>query len=98
MVWIHGGQNVWGRSGMYDGSTLALREDVIVVIPQYRVGLLGWFAHPALRANVGTPEDGAASFAILEPDRLIGVGRRHHPRLRWRPGLRDDIRGELRRA
>jgi para-nitrobenzyl esterase len=66
MVWIHGGQNVWGRSGMYDASTLALREDVIVVIPQYRVGLLGWFAHPALRANVGTPEDGAASFAILD--------------------------------
>jgi len=66
MVWIHGGQNVWGRSGMYDGSTLAVREDVIVVIPQYRVGLLGWFAHPALRANVNTPEDGAASFAIFD--------------------------------
>ena len=66
MVWIHGGGNVWGRSGMYDGSTLAAREDVIVVIPQYRLGLLGWFAHPALRSDTASPEDRAACFATLD--------------------------------
>jgi para-nitrobenzyl esterase len=66
MLWIHGGGNVWGYSAKYDGSTLAARERVIVVIPQYRVGLLGWFAHPALRAAAAAPEDRAACFATLD--------------------------------
>jgi para-nitrobenzyl esterase len=66
MTWIHGGGNVWGYSGKYDASTLAVRENVIVVIPQYRLGLLGWFAHPALREAAAVPEDRAACFATLD--------------------------------
>jgi len=71
MVWIHGGGNVWGRSGMYDGSELAIMQDIIVVAVQYRLGLLGWFSHPLLRADTASaddayPEDTAASFAILD--------------------------------
>jgi len=59
MFWIHGGSNVWGRAAQYDGSTLAETENVIVVVVQYRLGPLGWFAHPAL-------EDGTANFALLD--------------------------------
>ncbi|MGI9598665.1 MAG: carboxylesterase/lipase family protein [Acidimicrobiales bacterium] len=66
MVWIHGGGNVWGGSSLYDGSRLAVNEDVIVVAVQYRVGPLGWFAHPALRHEAADPEDEAACFAILD--------------------------------
>jgi para-nitrobenzyl esterase len=66
MVWIHGGGNVWGRSSLYDGSNLAVNENVIVVVPQYRVGPLGWFAHPALRESAQQPEDAAACFAVLD--------------------------------
>ncbi len=66
MVWIHGGGNVWGRSSAYDGSRLAVHERVLVVAVQYRVGPLGWFAHPALRASARTPEDHAACFATLD--------------------------------
>ena len=66
MVWIHGGGNVWGGSGLYDGSRLAVNEDVVVVMVQYRVGPLGWFAHPAIRETAERPEDGAASFAVLD--------------------------------
>ncbi len=36
MVWIHGGGNVWGRAAQYDGSALAARENVIVVMVQYK--------------------------------------------------------------
>ncbi len=66
MVWIHGGGNVWGCSSKYDASRLAQNEKVIVIAVQYRVGPLGWFAHPALRADAPTPQDACACFAILD--------------------------------
>ena len=43
MVWIHGGAFVVGMASMYDGSALAAFEDVVVVVIQYRLGLLGFF-------------------------------------------------------
>ncbi len=66
MVWIHGGGNVWGRSSAYDGSRLAVNEDVIIVAVQYRLGPFGWFAHEALRASAQTPQDAAAAFTTLD--------------------------------
>ncbi|MEO1137458.1 MAG: carboxylesterase family protein, partial [Pseudomonadota bacterium] len=66
MVWIHGGGNVWGKSSDYDGSRLAVNENVVVIAVQYRVGPLGWFAHEAIRESAITPHDAAASFAILD--------------------------------
>lgn len=66
MVWIHGGGNVWGRSAAYNGSRLALGQNVIVIAIQYRLGPLGWFAHPGLRADAETEADAAASFALLD--------------------------------
>ncbi|KAM5262854.1 acylcarnitine hydrolase-like [Ctenodactylus gundi] len=44
MVWIHGGGLVAGMASMYDGSLLAAVEDVVVVVIQYRLGLLGFFS------------------------------------------------------
>lgn len=61
MVWIHGGAFVLGTSGQYDPSALARREDVVVVTVNYRLGALGFLAHPALR---GQPGEGA--FALLD--------------------------------
>jgi para-nitrobenzyl esterase len=66
MVWIHGGANVWGRGSSYEGSRLAVNEDVIVVIVQYRVGPFGFFSHPFLRETAETREDAAANFATLD--------------------------------
>ncbi|MBR9825682.1 MAG: carboxylesterase family protein [Alphaproteobacteria bacterium] len=66
MVWIHGGGNTWGRSSAYNGSQLALDQDVIVIAIQYRLGPLGYFSHPALREFVDNPADRAANFAILD--------------------------------
>lgn len=72
MFWIHGGANTWGYAGQYDGSQLALDQDVIVVVTQYRLGALGWFAHPQLRADAQIPQDAAANFALL--DLAAGLG------------------------
>jgi para-nitrobenzyl esterase len=49
MLFIHGGSFTRGAAGvpLYDGSALAKRGVVIVTI-NYRLGRLGYFAHPAL--------------------------------------------------
>ncbi|XP_047238188.1 fatty acyl-CoA hydrolase precursor, medium chain [Girardinichthys multiradiatus] len=44
MVWIHGGGFALGSASMYDGSALAAYQDVVVVMIQYRLGLLGFFS------------------------------------------------------
>lgn len=52
MVWIHGG-SLTGGSGaetMYDGTALA-RRGIVVVSINYRLGILGYMAHPALSAE-----------------------------------------------
>ena len=66
MVWIHGGGNTWGYAAQYDGAQLAEGQDVVVVVVQYRLGPLGWFAHDALRVNAAGPHDAAANFALLD--------------------------------
>jgi para-nitrobenzyl esterase len=52
LVWIHGGGNVDGESNDYDGSKLAtggpLGTPTVVVTINYRLGLFGFLAHPAL--------------------------------------------------
>ena len=50
MVWIYGGGFSMGTSSSYDGAALA-REGVVLVTINYRVGNLGYFAHPALSAE-----------------------------------------------
>lgn len=66
MVWIHGGSNVWGYAGQYDGSRLATDQGVVVVVIQYRLGPLGFFAHEAIRESAQTDLDRAANFALLD--------------------------------
>src|SRR3984957_11814346 len=51
MVWIHGGGLVTGGSFLYEPSPLVLGGNVIVVTINYRLGLLGFFAHQAIDAE-----------------------------------------------
>ncbi|KAL4005945.1 hypothetical protein ACER0C_005658 [Sarotherodon galilaeus] len=44
MVWIHGGGFMLGSASTYDGSPLAAYQDVVVVLIQYRLGLLGFLS------------------------------------------------------
>jgi para-nitrobenzyl esterase len=48
MVWIHGGAFINGNGGMYDSRWLVDRGDIVVVTLNYRLGALGFLAHPAL--------------------------------------------------
>ena len=51
MVWIYGGGNVAGATNLpsYDAAGFA-RDGVVLVAMNYRLGPLGFFAHPALTA------------------------------------------------
>ncbi|KAI5100590.1 hypothetical protein C0J45_9576 [Silurus meridionalis] len=44
MVWIHGGGFTMGSASVYDGHALAAYQNVVVVLIQYRLGLLGFFS------------------------------------------------------
>ena len=48
MVWIHGGAFVNGSGNLYDAHRLAVQGDIVVVTLNYRLGALGFLAHPAL--------------------------------------------------
>jgi para-nitrobenzyl esterase len=54
MVWIYGGGFTGGSGGLawYDGENLASKGPVIVTL-NYRLGSLGFFAHPALAKESG---------------------------------------------
>jgi para-nitrobenzyl esterase len=55
MVWIHGGAFVFGESNDYDPTAMA-QDGVIVVTINYRLGALGFLAHPAFAAEPTDPD------------------------------------------
>ena len=65
MVWIHGGGFVMGSSAspVLDGAAFA-RRGVVLVSFNYRLGRFGFFAHPALSAELGPRP--VANFALLD--------------------------------
>lgn len=52
MVWLHGGALTYGEGFTYDPQKL-VEEGVVVVTINYRLGALGFMAHPALSAENG---------------------------------------------
>uniref|UniRef100_A0A3B4FEA0 Carboxylic ester hydrolase n=1 Tax=Pundamilia nyererei TaxID=303518 RepID=A0A3B4FEA0_9CICH len=44
MVWIHGGGLAMGAASQYDGAPLAVYENIVMVIIQYRLGILGFLS------------------------------------------------------
>jgi para-nitrobenzyl esterase len=71
MVWIHGGGNTIGTARFYVGGHLASAGRVIVVTVQYRLGPLGWFRHPALRAEARDAVEAAGNFGTLDLIRAL---------------------------
>ncbi|MDF7680931.1 carboxylesterase/lipase family protein [Enterobacteriaceae bacterium ESL0689] len=64
MVWLHGGGFTLGAGSLslYDGKALAARGAVVVSV-NYRLGHLGFFAHPALEGEEG---ERIYNFALLD--------------------------------
>jgi para-nitrobenzyl esterase len=65
MVWIHGGSLTSGASSesLYDGAKLA-RKGVVVVSINYRLGVLGYLAHPGLSAE--SSEGLSGNYGLLD--------------------------------
>ena len=65
LVWIHGGSLVTGASSetVYDGAKLA-EHGVIVVSINYRLGVLGYLAHPELSAE--SREGVSGNYGLLD--------------------------------
>lgn len=65
IVWIHGGALVAGssRETLYYGARLA-SEGVVVVSINYRLGVLGYLAHPALSAE--SPQGLSGNYGLMD--------------------------------
>ena len=65
MVWIHGGALMGGGSSepLYDGTKFA-QQGVVFVSINYRLGLMGYLAHPALSAE--SPRHLSGNYGLLD--------------------------------
>jgi para-nitrobenzyl esterase len=65
MVWIHGGGYLTGSGSipLYNGRALA-RQGAVVVTLNYRLGVLGFFAHPQLSRE--SPEHISGNYGLLD--------------------------------
>ena len=93
MVWIYGGGFTGGSGGLawYDGENLAAKGPVIVTF-NYRLGSLGFFAHPGSGQGGRPPR-----FGQLRDDgrhRDAAVGEAQHRGVRRRPE-QGDHRGRI---
>ncbi len=71
LVFIHGGGNQMGSPSqvqlglnLYDGAALAAKTDSVVVTLAYRLGALGYLAHPALSAE--HPQGRSGNYGLLD--------------------------------
>ena len=65
MVWLYGGANTGGTAASpnSDGASLA-RRGVVVVTTNYRVGAMGFMAHPELSAE--SPHHASGNYGLLD--------------------------------
>jgi para-nitrobenzyl esterase len=64
MVWIHGGGNVEGSSQVPPLAPALARKGVVVVSIEYRLGVFGFLAHPALTAE--SPHHSSGNYGLLD--------------------------------
>ena len=74
MVWFHGGALFLGESDSYDPTRL-VAEGVVVVTVNYRLGLLGFLAHPALTAE--SAYGGSGNYGIMDQQAALAWVQRN---------------------
>jgi para-nitrobenzyl esterase len=62
IVWVHGGSYIIGTGAQFDGSGIA-RQGAVFVTFNYRLGALGFLAHPGLSAESSKGASGNYGFA-----------------------------------
>ena len=83
MFWIHGGAFVSGESDDYNPAAL-VRQGVIVVTINYRLGLLGFLAHPALAAE--SPTHSSGDYGLMDQQAALGWVKRNIAHFGGDPG------------
>ena len=64
IVYIHGESYEWNSGNHYDGSTLAMNGNVIVVTINFRLGVLGKYDAPPLLFLIPSPSLPLLSFSL----------------------------------
>ena len=67
LVWIHGGGFTQDASRNYDGAKLAA-EGTVVVTVDFRLGALGFLAHPAFASHPGGP---AGNYGLMDQQQAL---------------------------
>ncbi|HMA29991.1 MAG TPA: carboxylesterase family protein [Thermoanaerobaculia bacterium] len=77
LFWIHGGGNVEGAGSLavYDGQAFVEQNGLVVVTLNYRLGALGFLAHPALDAESARGVSG--NYGLLDQVAALGWVRRN---------------------
>lgn len=58
-----------GSEPRYDGASMAREQDLVVVTLNYRVGVFGFLAHPALTAEA--PDSASGNYGLLDQQRAL---------------------------
>ncbi|QIS20190.1 carboxylesterase/lipase family protein [Nocardia terpenica] len=82
MVWIHGGGFYFGSGDTYRARRLATRGHVVVVTLNYRLGALGYLAHPAL----DTRDTDSGNYGLLDQQAALRWVHRDIGRFGGNPG------------
>jgi para-nitrobenzyl esterase len=61
---IHGGGNIQGRANNHDGTQIALTNDMIVVMVEYRLNAFGFLALPSLTSE--SSDHSSGNYALLD--------------------------------
>ncbi|MBW8303215.1 MAG: carboxylesterase family protein, partial [Brevundimonas sp.] len=76
LVWIHGGSLISGAASeaIYDGAAFA-GQGVVLVSINYRLGALGWLAHPGLSAE--SPDNISGNYGLMDQIEALRWVRRN---------------------
>jgi para-nitrobenzyl esterase len=74
LFWIHGGALLVGGSAGYDPSRL-VAKGVVVVTTNYRIGMLGFLAHPALSAE--SPQHASGNYGLMDQQAALAWVQRN---------------------
>ncbi len=72
MVWIHGGGFVNGSGDIYNSRWLAAKGHIVVVTINYRLGALGFLAHPSFG-----PPDSVGNYGLADQQAALRWVRDH---------------------
>ncbi len=75
IVWIHGGGNVEGSSQIPPLASALVSKGVVFVSIEYRLGVFGFFAHPALTAESANHSSG--NYGLLDQIAALDWVRRN---------------------